>query len=166
MRAREIMTENPACVTADEPARRVAQLMAEYDCGCLPVVAGRDDKRVIGVVTDRDLALRGLAQGKGPDTPVRELMSAEPNTCLVDADVQDVERIMSDWQVRRVVVVDQDHRCVGMISQADLARAAEHGRGVSDREVARVVERISEPAQMSLDQAPARREREAREWRL
>lgn len=166
MRAREIMTEKPASVTPSDSARRVAQLMAEYDCGCLPVVEAGPGGRVVGVVTDRDLALRGLAQGKGPDTPVRELMTADPNCCPAEADVEEVERVMSEWQVRRVVVVDDAGHAVGMIAQADLARAAEQGRGVSDREVARVVERISEPAQMSLDQAPYRRAQQAREWRL
>lgn len=166
MRAREIMTESPATVTPDDQARRAAELMAEYDCGCLPVV--ERGGRVVGVVTDRDLALRGLAHGKGPDTPVRDLMTAEPECCAADTDVKDVERIMADGQLRRVVVVDADHRCIGMIAQADLARAAENGRGVSDQEVARIVERISEPPSMSLDQAPSRRERGtgAQEWRL
>jgi len=158
MHAREIMTANPAVVTPDDPARRVAELMAEHDCGCLPVVDARQGGRVVGVVTDRDLALRGLAQGRGPETPVRELMTPDPECCRADDDVKDVERVMADWQVRRVVVVDADRRCVGMIAQADLARAAEHRRGVSDREVAQIVERISEPAQMSLDQAPYRRQ--------
>ncbi|MHB1223380.1 MAG: CBS domain-containing protein [Gemmatimonadaceae bacterium] len=158
MRASDIMTGHPAHVTRNDPARKAAMLMADYDCGCLPVVAGDNDSRVVGVVTDRDLALRGLAQGRGPDTPVHELMTADPNCCTADADIKDVERIMADWQVRRVVVVDSDGACLGMIAQADLARAAEEQRGVSDREVARVVERISEPAQVSLDQAPYRRQ--------
>jgi CBS domain-containing protein len=158
MRASDIMTANPAHVTRNASARQAAMLMADYDCGCLPVVAGEEDRRVVGVVTDRDLALRGLAQGRGPDTPVHELMTPDPNCCPANADVREVERIMADWQVRRVVVVDADGACLGMISQADLARAAEERRGVSDREVARVVERISEPAQVSIDQAPYRRE--------
>ena len=166
MLAREIMTEHPATVSPDDRAQRAAALMAEYDCGCVPVVEGVG--RVIGVVTDRDLAVRGLAQGKGPDTPVRELMTADAECCAADADVAVVERIMTDRQLRRVVVVDADHRCLGMIAQADLARAAEHGRGVSDQEVARIGERISEPPHVPLDQAPPRRERvtQSREWRL
>lgn len=158
MRASDIMTGNPAHVTRNTSARQAAELMADYDCGCLPVVASESDNRVVGVITDRDLVLRGLAQGRGPDSPVHLMMTPEPNCCRADADIEDVERIMADWQVRRVVVVDAGGACLGMISQADLARAAEERRGVSEREVARVVERISEPAQVSLDQAPYRRE--------
>ena len=139
MHAREIMTADPAVVTPDDPARRVAELMAEHDCGCLPVVDARQGGRVIGVVTDRDLALRGLAQGRGPETPVRELMTPDPECCRADDDVKDVERVMTDWQVRRVVVVDADRRCVGMIAQADLARK------VGPREPA-AVEHFGRPA--------------------
>jgi CBS domain-containing protein len=95
----------------------------------------------VGVVTDRDLATRGLARGLGPDTPVRDLMSENPSCCQPDDDVAEVERIMTERQVRRVPVVDADGRCVGMVAQADLAR--EDG-AVDDRELGRVVEAISE----------------------
>ncbi|HKG90719.1 MAG TPA: CBS domain-containing protein [Gemmatimonadaceae bacterium] len=146
MKAQSLMTKSPACVTPDDSAQRVAQLMADNDCGCLPVVERRDNSRVIGVVTDRDIALRGVARGKGPDVPVRELMTTDVCCCGPDADLSEVERLMGDRQIRRIVVADGDGCCVGIISQADLARAAEEGRDVSDREVARVVECISEPA--------------------
>jgi CBS domain-containing protein len=146
MKARELMTANPACCTPGDPAQRVAQLMADNDCGCIPVVADQNDTHVVGVVTDRDIAIRGVAKGRGPDTPVRELMTGVPFCCPADADVKEVERVMAERQVRRVVVVDDDGCCVGVISQADLARAAERRQDVSYLEVARVVERISEPA--------------------
>jgi CBS domain-containing protein len=97
------------------------------------------------VVTDRDIALRGVAKGKGPDTRVRDVMTQDPFCCSADADIRDVERVMAERQVRRIVVVDADGRCAGMIAQADLALAAERKQEVSDLEVARVVERISEP---------------------
>jgi CBS domain-containing protein len=145
MRAESLMTKEPVCATAEDSARRVAELMAENDCGCMPVVEGRSDTHVIGIVTDRDLAVRGIARGKGPETPVSELMTSEVCTCSSDDDVRDVERLMTDRQIRRVVVADADGCCVGIISQADLALAAEEGLGVDDREVARVVERISIP---------------------
>jgi CBS domain-containing protein len=151
MRAHEIMTAGPACCTPDDPAERVAQLMADNDCGCIPVVADRNDSRVVGVVTDRDIAIRGVAKGKGPDARVRDLMTPDPFCCSADADVKDVERLMAERQVRRVVVVDGDGCCVGVIAQADLARAAERTKDVSDVEVARVVERISEPAPASKE---------------
>ena len=146
MKAQDLMTASPACVTSDDSAQRVAQLMADHDCGCLPVVAGRDDSTVIGVVTDRDLAVRGVARGKGPETPVRELMTSNPCCCSPDADIRDVEQMMADRKVRRIVIADAAGHCLGMVSQADLARAADRGRGVSEHEVTRVIERISEPS--------------------
>ena len=149
MKANDLMTRNPACVTPDDSARRVAQLMADNDCGCVPVIAGRDDTSVVGVITDRDIAVRGVARGKTPDTPVRELMTPNAHCCTPDVDVKEVERTMAERQVRRVVVVDTAGRCMGIIAQADLALAAERGRDVSDKELARVVERISEPPQTS-----------------
>jgi CBS domain-containing protein len=155
MRAQELMTENPACVTPDDSVRRAARLMADNDCGALPVVEGRDSSRVVGVITDRDIALRAVAQGKGPDALVRELMTPDPSCCSPGASLQDVERVMSDRQVRRVVIVDDAQCCVGIIAQADLARAADRGREVTEREVARVVERISEPAPASRERGAA-----------
>jgi CBS domain-containing protein len=146
MKAQELMTANPACCTPDDPAERAAQLMADNDCGCIPVVAGRNDNYLIGVITDRDIAIRGVAKSKGPDTRVRDLMTLDPFCCSAGDDVKDVEGVMAERQVRRVVVIDGDGSCVGVIAQADLARAAEQRKDVSDIEVARVVERISEPA--------------------
>ncbi len=151
MKARELMTSDPTCCSPDDPIQRVAQLMAEKDCGCIPVVADGTNSRVIGVITDRDVAVRGVAQGKGPDTRVRDVMTADPFCCALGADVQDVERVMADRQVRRVVVIDDAGCCVGIIAQADLARAAERTRDVSDVELARVVERISEPAAVARE---------------
>lgn len=145
MKAREIMTKGPACCGPKDSIERAATLMAEHDCGCIPVTEGADD-RVIGVITDRDIAVRGVAQGKGPDTTVRNLMTSSPCTCTEDIDVKEVERLMAERQIRRIVVVDAAGVCVGIIAQADLALAAEGPGDVTDKEVARVVERISEPA--------------------
>jgi CBS domain-containing protein len=141
MKAREIMTAGPACCTPEDTAQDAARKMVENDCGCLPVVDNMDSKHITGVVTDRDLAARGLAEGKGADTSVREVMSADPSCCTPDADVEEVERIMAERQVRRVPVIDEEDRVVGIIAQADLARS----RAASDDETGRVVERISEP---------------------
>jgi CBS domain-containing protein len=146
MRAQDIMTISPACVTPDEKLRKAAQLMADSDCGCIPVVDAGDNRRVVGVVTDRDIAIRGVAQGKGPDTKVADVMTADAECCLPDDDIETVERIMADRQVRRVVIVDDDGYCVGIVAQADLARASGKQGDVTKQDVARVVERISEPA--------------------
>jgi predicted transcriptional regulator len=102
-----------------------------------------DSRHVVGVVTDRDITIRGVGRGRGAETPIRDLMSANVVTCTVDSDIEDVERIMTERQVRRVPVLDEDGMCVGIIAQADLAREA--GHAISDAEIGRVVEQISEP---------------------
>lgn len=162
MKAKDIMTKDPASVTPDEPARRAAQLMADNDCGLLPVVEARQHGRVVGVLTDRDIALRAVARGKGPDTPVRDLMTTDVSSCRPDSDLKEVERIMADRQIRRVVVEDADGSARGIISQADLARAAERGKDVSEHEMARVIEQISEPSHASRGRGDSGRSSESR----
>jgi len=143
MRARDIMTARPECCTPDDTAERAAHLMEENDCGCLPVVDDRDSRHLVGVVTDRDIAIRGVAHGRGADTPVRELMTPDVACCTVNSDLADVERLMAERQVRRVPIIDDRGCCVGIVAQADIARQA--GRNVTDSEVGRIVEQISEP---------------------
>lgn len=145
MKARDLMTAGPACCSPNDSIQRAAELMEQNDCGCIPVVEGRDNQNVIGVVTDRDVAIRAVGSGRGSDTRVSDVMTASPCCVDADSDVEQVERVMSDNQIRRVVVVDDAGCCVGIVAQADLARAADQGREVSDDEVGRVVERISEP---------------------
>jgi CBS domain-containing protein len=114
--------------------------MRDHDCGSIPVVEG--GKRLIGTVTDRDLAVRGLAEGKGPEARVRDLMTPDPATCLPEDEVENVRQVMVQALVRRVPVVDEDGLLVGIVAQADIAR--EEG-AATDREVGRIVEAISEP---------------------
>ncbi|MFL5462747.1 MAG: CBS domain-containing protein [Gemmatimonadaceae bacterium] len=142
MRARDIMTKNPECCEPDDTAREVARVMRDCDCGSVPIV-DPDSRRIIGIVTDRDLAIRALAEGKGPDTKLRELMTSVASCCGPDDDLRDIERTMADLQVRRIPIVDESGRPVGIISQADIARAA-RDNAVTEREVAVVVEQISE----------------------
>jgi CBS-domain-containing membrane protein len=143
MKARDIMTSTPTCAAVSDSAERVARMMQDEDCGSLPVVDAAG--KIVGVVTDRDLAIRGIAQGLGPDTAVAKLMTLFPHSCAPEDDVQTVEKIMATHKVRRVPVIDENQRCVGIIAQADLARAATKQGTVTDREVALVVERISSP---------------------
>jgi CBS domain-containing protein len=146
MRADQLMTKDPACVTPDDTLQRVAQLMADNDCGCIPVVEGGGQARIVGVITDRDIALRGVAKGKSADSVVADVMTRDVASCPPDADLRTIERTMAERQIRRVVIADADGCCVGIVSQADLARAAGRGQEVEEREVARVVEIISQPA--------------------
>lgn len=144
MKARQIMTSDPCCCAPEDSARTVAALMREKDCGAVPVVDGSGG--VVGIVTDRDITIRAVADGLTADTKVGQLMTPNAWCASVDDDVRDLERIMADKQVRRVPVVDGGGRVVGIVAQADLARAAMDGDRITDREVALVVERISEPA--------------------
>lgn len=144
MRARDIMTRDPACLRREDTARIAAQVMRDRDCGVVPIVD--DSRRVIGIVTDRDLAIRTIAVGKGPDTRLSEVMTSNVHCCTADDDLRDVERKMAELQVRRICIVDVGGRSMGIISQADIARAA-HDNAVSEQEVALVVGQISEPSQ-------------------
>lgn len=143
MQAKEIMSRDPQFCTPGDTLQKAARLMADHDCGCLPVVDGADSKRIVGVLTDRDIAVRGVARGKMPDSTVNDVMTPAPAYCSPNDDIAAVELIMVERQVRRVPVVDGDGRVVGMIAQADLAR---NNSAVSDREVGQIVEKISEPA--------------------
>lgn len=148
MKVKQIMTPEPACCTPDNTVREAATLMRDHDCGSIPVVEDTTGNRLVGTVTDRDLAIRGLAEGKGPDTPVRDLMTRDPVTSVPEDDVENVRQVMVQEQVRRVPVVDDNGAIVGIVAQADIAR--EDG-AASDREVGRIVEAISEPRR-DLDQ--------------
>jgi CBS domain-containing protein len=136
------MTEEPACCTPEQTVREAAELMRDNDCGCVPVVEDSETNRIVGLVTDRDITCRCTAEGKGPDTSVREVMSKDPKCCGPDDNVEMVEKIMAEAQVRRVPVVDDRGCCVGIIAQADLALDE---RAASDRDVGQVVEHISAP---------------------
>lgn len=149
MKARDLMTPDPAQVTPSDSLQRVSQLMAEHDCGCIPVVTNADQRSLVGVVTDRDIAVRAVAEGRPGTTPIGEIMTANPDTVGPDDDLSHVERLMADRQIRRVVVVDDKGECVGIIAQADLARAAKRKQEPTPKEMVDVLEKISRPADMA-----------------
>ena len=140
MKVKDIMTPDPAVVTPGDTIRDAAARMKECDCGLLPVVEDANSRRLTAVITDRDIAVRAVAQGKGPDTLVRDVMSDGPDACRPEDDVDAVERVMKSRQVRRVPIVDDGGSVVGVVAQADLAR---NDRAASDRDVGEVVEKIS-----------------------
>ena len=127
MLAADVMTADPTCCSPETTVREAAELMADNDCGCLPVLD--DDRHVVGVVTDRDITCRCVAQGKDPATPVAEVMTSQASCCGADDDVDEVARIMGDGKIRRVPVVDAGGCCVGMVAQADLARTDQQQAG-------------------------------------
>jgi CBS domain-containing protein len=119
MRVSEAMTREVRVANPGQSIREVAKIMAEIDAGAMPV--GEND-RLVGMITDRDIALRAVAQGKGPDTPVREVMSKEVKYCFDDEDLEHVAKNMGDIQVRRLPVVNRDKRLVGIVSLGDVAQ--------------------------------------------
>jgi CBS domain-containing protein len=134
--AREVMTENPACCTPETPLDEVAKLMRQHDCGEIPVIDPAEQP--IGVVTDRDIVCRVIAEGKNPMAYPAEICMSQPvATVPMDAPLGDVVAMMEKYQVRRVPVVDERGRCVGMISQADVAWMG------GKRDVAELVREIS-----------------------
>jgi CBS domain-containing protein len=118
MRVSEAMTRDVRVARPDQTIRDAAKMMSDVDAGVLPV--GENDQ-LVGMITDRDIAIRGIAQGKGPDTPVREVMTADVKYCFEDEDTDQVARNMADQQVRRLPVVNRDKRLVGILSLGDLA---------------------------------------------
>jgi len=119
MKISEVMTTDVQTVSADQTAREAASFMLRAEAGSIPVVEGDE---VIGIITDRDIAVRGVAEGRSPDTPVRDLMSDGIICAHEDDDVTDVARRMSEEQIRRLPVLDHDKRLVGIVSLGDLAR--------------------------------------------
>jgi CBS domain-containing protein len=114
----EAMTRDVRVANPDQSIREAAQMMVDLDAGALPV--GAED-RLIGMITDRDIAIRGVAKGRTPDTPVRDVMTADVKYCFEDEEIENVARNMAEIQVRRLPVVNRDKRLVGIIAIADLA---------------------------------------------
>lgn len=141
MKAKDIMTASPYCCSSSDSLQDVARGMREHDCGAVPVV---DGGKVIGIVTDRDITVRAVADGRAAGSAVGDIITRNPSCCGPDDDVSAVGKVMADHQVRRVPIVSADGKVVGIVAQADLARAS--GERVSEHDVATVVERISEPA--------------------
>ncbi len=112
------MSSDVRVASPDQPIRDAAALMARLDAGVLPV--GEND-RLVGIITDRDIAVRAIAQGKGPNTPVREVMSEDVKYCFEDDEIDLVAQNMSDIKVRRLPVLNRDKRLVGIVSLGDLA---------------------------------------------
>jgi CBS domain-containing protein len=119
MKVSEVMTREVRTVRPTETISDAARIMAEIDTGALPV---EDNDRLIGMITDRDIAIRAVAQHKAPDTPVREVMTEQVLYCYDDQDVEECSRNMAEKKVRRLPVVNRDKRLVGIFSVGDLAR--------------------------------------------
>jgi CBS domain-containing protein len=118
MQVRDAMTEGVRIASPGQTIREAAHMMAEIDAGFIPV---GDNDKLVGMITDRDIAIRAVAMGKGPETPVSEIMSREVMYCFADDDIDDVAQNMADLKIRRMPVLNESKRLVGVISLADIA---------------------------------------------
>jgi CBS domain-containing protein len=131
----DVMTSNPTTITTSTTIRDAARQMKSEDVGSLPIVEG---DRLVGVITDRDLAIRALAEGKGEDTTVGEIASKDLVTVDPQQSLEEAARLMAEHQVRRLPVCEEDGRLVGILAQADVAEAGH------DTLTGEVVEKISQ----------------------
>jgi CBS domain-containing protein len=139
MTCNEIMTSNPEFCLPSDPVVKAAQLMKSEDVGPIPIVEDKNTKKLAGIVTDRDLAIKVVAEARDPKTTlIEEVMSEDVVTCKQNEDVDKALKLMQDHQVRRIPVVDTNDHLLGIIAQADVAT-----RMGSSRATGKVVEQIS-----------------------
>lgn len=124
MQVSEAMTRDVRIARPDQSIRDAALIMADIDAGVVPI--GEND-RLVGVITDRDIAIRAIARGKGPDARIADVMSSDIKYCFEDEDIDDVMQNLGDQQLRRLPVVSRDKRLVGILSLADIAVKASDG---------------------------------------
>jgi CBS domain-containing protein len=122
MKVSEVMTREVQTVRPDQPVQEAASFMLSTDSGSIPVTEGG---RLIGMITDRDIAVRGIAKGYGPDTLVRDLMTNDIVCARDDEDVEEVATRMSEAQVRRLPIIDENEKLCGIVSLGDLSREAD-----------------------------------------
>jgi CBS domain-containing protein len=135
------MTREPACCEPGDSIVRAAEMMKQQDVGSLPVVESRNDRQLVGIVTDRDLVVKVLAGGRNVErAAVRDAMTSNPISCRETDEVDTAVRLMSDRQVRRMPIVDRQGQLCGIIAQADVATRVHR-----DQTTGELVEAISEP---------------------
>ena len=156
MRAGELMTENPECVTPDTSLVEVARKMRELNVGIIPVVESMENRRLKGVITDRDITVRAVAAGKDGNTKVADCMTADVDTVNKNDQVSEVLNLMSREKVRRVPVTDREGRLVGIIAQADLAVDFAGDDSRRESMVEDTIEQISEPGRPRRNAMAAR----------
>ena len=141
MVVQDIMTEDPACCTPDTSLQEVAKMMVDCDCGCIPVVDDEDAKMPVGMITDRDITCRVVAQGRNPlDLTARDAMTSTVVSVTPDTSLEDCLNLMEESQIRRIAVVDEQGAVCGIVAQADIANNA------GPRQTAEVVQEVSKSA--------------------
>ena len=122
MKVKEVMTPNPTCCVPGDTAQLVASIMCEHNVGSVSVVVDQQSRKLTGIITDRDLCCSIIAQGLDPkSTPIQQYMRQNPVACRDSDNLDGCERSMQKHQIRRIPVVDADGRCIGIVSQADVA---------------------------------------------
>jgi CBS domain-containing protein len=140
MQLKDVMTPNPECIPPDATLQDAARKMRDLDVGAMPICG--DDDRLAGMITDRDITVRAVAEGKDPRaTPVREAMTEEVVYGFEDQDVGDAARVMEQKQIRRLLILDRNKRLVGIVSLGDLAV-----EGDDRSKAGEVLQGVSEPA--------------------
>lgn len=140
MQVREVMTANPACCLPDASLQEIARMMVDNDCGLIPVVSDNTSKKPVGTITDRDITIRTVALGKNPlDLKASDIMTTGVINITPEMSVEDCFNVMEDQEIRRVLVVDQNGACCGIVAQADVAQI-----GTNPERTARLVREISE----------------------
>ena len=123
MNIETVMTKQPICCSPSDSVQRVAQMMRQQDVGAIPVVSDMVSKRLVGIITDRDLCVSAMADGKDPSTtPIADYFTKKAITCLPEETLEGCEQKMKQHRIRRIPVVDQQNGCVGIVVQADIAR--------------------------------------------
>jgi CBS domain-containing protein len=139
----QIMSRNPASCTINDSVETAAKLMKTEDVGSIPVVQTQESRRLVGIITDRDIVVNVVAEGRdAKSTHAEQVMTRNPVTCRENDDVQKALNAMTEHQVRRIPIVDNSERLVGIIAQADVATRTDN-----PQKTAQVVEEISKPAQ-------------------
>lgn len=122
MKVKEVMTPNPVCCVPTDTAQRLAKMMCDHNVGSIPVVADQQSRKLTGIITDRDLCCSVIAQGLDPkSTSIQQYMRQNPVACREDEDLDGCVKAMQQHQIRRIPVIDNNGRCIGIVAQADLA---------------------------------------------
>jgi CBS domain-containing protein len=144
MQVTEVMTADPACCVSETGLEEVARMMVDNDCGEIPVVENKETRRPIGVITDRDIVCRTVAQGRNPlDLTAADALTRPCVTVTTDTSVEDCSKVMEQNQIRRVLVVDADGACCGIVALADIALKTK------SKVAAGVVKEVSEPTSVA-----------------
>lgn len=141
MKVREVMTPNPVCCVPGDSAQKVATMLRDQDVGSIPVVVDQQSHKLLGMITDRDLCLKIIAEGLNPKTTtIERSITLNPVVCRDGENLENCEKAMQEHQVRRIPIVDAENRCIGIVAQADVALREQPER------VSKTVAEISKPS--------------------